>query len=60
MNARDGRQKVPSKSLNLLSIVTLAALLGACNTTRGLGEDVEAVGEGIEEAADEAEEEIDD
>jgi predicted small secreted protein len=28
-------------------------LLGACNTTEGFGQDVEAVGEAIEEEADE-------
>lgn len=44
--------------------VLLAALLGlgltACNTTQGLGEDVEAAGDAIEDTADEAEDELDD
>lgn len=31
-----------------------------CNTTRGIGQDVEAAGEGIEEVADETKEELED
>lgn len=33
--------------------------LSGCNTTQGLGEDVEAAGEAIEETAEEAEDELD-
>ncbi len=44
----------------VLFLALLAAFsLSACNTTRGLGEDVEATGEGIQNAAEEASEEID-
>lgn len=32
--------------------------LAACNTTQGLGEDVEALGEEIEETAEETEDEM--
>ena len=39
-------------------MLTLAGALGACNTTRGMGEDVEAAGEGIQEAAEKTEEEL--
>lgn len=45
-------------------VIALAALLGlsqtACNTTRGVGEDVEAAGEGIQDLAEDAEDEIED
>ncbi|MEO1091012.1 MAG: entericidin A/B family lipoprotein [Pseudomonadota bacterium] len=34
----------------------VAGVLAACNTTRGVGEDVEAVGRGISDAAEEAQE----
>lgn len=45
----------------MLTLLTIAMLaLGACNTTRGVGKDVEAAGEGIQNAADEVEEEIKD
>ena len=35
-----------------------AILLAGCNTTRGIGQDVEATGEAIEEAAESAKEEL--
>ena len=35
-----------------------AILVAGCNTTRGLGQDVEATGEAIEEAAEETKEEL--
>lgn len=35
------------------------ALIAGCNTTRGIGEDVEAAGDTIEEVAEEAEDELD-
>ena len=34
--------------------------IGGCNTTEGLGQDVEAAGEAIEDAAEEAEDELED
>lgn len=37
----------------------IGALLG-CSTTRGVGQDVEAVGEAVEETAEETEEELED
>ena len=42
------------------SIVLLIAgsSLAACNTTRGLGQDVEAAGEEVQDIADNAEEQI--
>ena len=36
----------------LASALALALLLTACNTVRGLGRDVESVGEAVERAAD--------
>lgn len=38
----------------LLSLLTAAAGLSACNTTEGVGEDIEAGGEAIDEAAEDA------
>ncbi|HLO41467.1 MAG TPA: entericidin A/B family lipoprotein [Phycisphaerales bacterium] len=39
----------------LLAGIALTALaLQACNTTEGVGKDIKAAGEGIEEAADDA------
>lgn len=44
-----------AKSLRLLSLLLLLAALGlaGCNTTRGLGQDVEALGDNISEEAQE-------
>lgn len=44
--------------LTTLFMMMLFAGLGACNTTAGFGEDVEATGEGIQHAAEEVEEEL--
>lgn len=46
-----------SKSLAVLSFITLAvagAFLSGCNTTEGVGEDIEAVGDSIDDAASDA------
>lgn len=45
---------------SLMLIVFFAGSVTACNTTRGIGQDVEAAGEGIEEVAEETEEELED
>lgn len=37
-----------------------ALALGGCNTTRGLGEDIEATGEAVQDAAQDAEDELTD
>lgn len=44
--------------LALILMLILAGALSACNTTRGLGEDVEATGEGIQKVAEDTEEEL--
>ena len=44
----------------LVLMLAVAAALGACNTTRGFGEDVEATGDGIQKAAEETEEALED
>lgn len=46
----------------LLVLFSGLLLIGSagCNTTEGLGQDVEAAGEAIEDAAEEAEDEIED
>lgn len=37
--------------LTLVSVVVLSSLLSACNTTRGMGEDVSSGGNAIQRAA---------
>lgn len=44
---------------NYLALIAALSLLSGCNTTRGIGEDVEAAGEKIEEVAEEAQDELD-
>lgn len=53
-----------SRISNLATVLGLAAAimvvgLTGCNTTQGFGEDVEAAGDVIEDAAEEAEDELD-
>lgn len=45
-------KEIAMKNITILLLISLG-LLG-CNTTRGLGQDIEAVGESIEEAAENA------
>lgn len=47
---------------NLVWLVWIFAMLGlsACNTTRGVGEDVEATGEGVQDVAEDTEDELED
>lgn len=44
--------------LCVAAVTALAFALSACNTTRGVGADIEAAGDTIEEVADEAEDEL--
>lgn len=44
----------------VLLIVLAGVTVGACNTFRGAGRDVSAAGRGIENAADEVQEELED
>lgn len=44
----------------LIFTILFAGAIAGCNTTRGIGQDVEAAGEGIEEVAEETEEELED
>lgn len=44
----------------LLCLAILSLAQTACNTTRGFGEDVEATGEAVSDAAQEAEDELED
>lgn len=37
---------------SLLAAILLAGFLGACNTVEGVGEDIEDLGDAIEDAAD--------
>jgi predicted small secreted protein len=47
------RKRMTITSLTLLALLGSAALLGACNTTAGIGADVAAAGKAIEDTADE-------
>ena len=42
------------KLLYLLALVLVALATSACNTTRGVGQDVEATGDAIEDTAEDA------
>ena len=46
------------KKLTILWMIIISGSLAACNTTRGVGEDVEATGEGLQNAAQSVEEEL--
>ena len=46
--------------ITLMLTIFFAGGIAGCNTTRGIGQDVEAAGEGIEEVAEETEEELED
>lgn len=46
------------RSLLLAGLALLGAPLAACNTIEGAGEDVESVGNAVEEGADEAGDEM--
>lgn len=46
------------KKLTALWLILISGSLAACNTTRGFGEDVEATGEGIQNAAESVEEQL--
>lgn len=42
----------------LFALALIAATTAACNTTRGIGQDIEATGEKIEEVAEETSEKM--
>ncbi len=42
------------KLLSLIALFFMGVAVSACNTTRGVGEDVEATGEAIEDTAEDA------
>lgn len=47
------RKRMTITALALLVLAGSAALLAACNTTAGVGEDMAAAGKAIEKSADE-------
>lgn len=47
------RQGAAVRALSLLAALVLALGLAGCNTLEGAGEDIEAVGETLEEASEE-------
>lgn len=44
----------------MMLMIFFAGGITGCNTTRGIGQDVEAAGEGLEDLAEETEEELED
>lgn len=52
MMCRVNFQSVVARVLSLLVLTSLAGWLAGCNTTAGLGEDLEAAGSGLERAAE--------
>ena len=46
--------------LKLLTILGFATAVAACNTVNGVGQDVESVGEGVQEASEAVKREIND
>ncbi len=42
------------------ALFAIAIAIGGCNTTRGIGQDIEAAGETIEKVADETEDRLND
>ncbi len=47
------RGKIAAVLLNLVLLAGVIALLGACNTTAGVGQDVSAAGHAVTNSADE-------
>lgn len=44
--------KLSTRVLSATALMVLAALLAACNTTRGVGADIENAGEGLKKSAE--------
>lgn len=42
----------------LAAAVGLTLAIGACNTTEGVGEDIESLGEGVEDTAEDVDDEL--
>jgi predicted small secreted protein len=51
------RDPLINRSLLLAGLISLTVPLAACNTIEGAGEDVESVGDAVEDTTDEAGEE---
>lgn len=41
-----------NRALCTLALCAIAVALGACNTTKGVGKDIEKAGEGLQNSAD--------
>ncbi|CDK16510.1 putative membrane protein [Erwinia amylovora LA635] len=48
LNANEKEMAMKKSLVALLSVLVLSSVLTACNTTRGVGEDVEAGGKAIQ------------
>ena len=55
-----GSASIPRGLFIACMLTLILAGLAGCNTTRGVGQDVQAAGDAIEETAEEAEEELED
>jgi len=44
--------KLASKVISVFSLAIMLLILPACNTTKGVGKDIESAGEGIKNSAD--------
>lgn len=40
------------RAISILAAIAFVVCISACNTTRGVGRDIEKVGEGIKDSAD--------
>ena len=59
-DAEKYEEKLVKFHFMVIPLLLLSAVLSGCNTTRGIGQDLESAGEKIEELAEDAEDEIDD
>jgi predicted small secreted protein len=53
------RDPLSNRSLLLAGVALLSLPLAACNTVEGAGEDIQSIGEAVDEGADEAGDEWD-
>lgn len=50
LNSKEKEKAMKKGIVALLSVLVFASVLTACNTTRGMGEDVEAGGKAIQKS----------
>lgn len=57
--AQPRQEMMMNRLMQLLLLTILGLGIAGCNTTRGLGQDIEQAGDRIEDAADDAEDALD-